>query len=353
MAFFVFAPLLASTLGDPIECSACTEAGGTGCGGDNKRDIIAIESGTTTGHIDVGAFLDCANLRGVTIKPGVTTINNFALGSNSMTSLSIPSTVTTMGNAVFGSTFDLATVTFEAGFQMTTLPLMIFYQTSSLTSITLPSSIVEIGNKAFEESGLTSIEIPVSVQTIGTDAFKSNEALASVTFADDSVLTTIEESAFKGCNSLNLVKIPNTVTIIGDNAFEGVDPTRRGRRGLLQAGPGPGGLDSVSIPAGATVGDDAFANQACDENLYQRGTTMCGCDTTDDSCFLEGGAPTEAPTEAAPPLSPVAITGIALGSVVGAVAIGYISCKACVASGSGSGSGSTESGQKLLSSTYL
>ncbi len=201
---------------------------------------------------------------------------------------------------------------------------------------------------------LESIEIPASVQTIGTAAFNGDEALTSVTFADDSVLTTIEEVAFNGCNSLNLVKIPNSVTTIGINAFRGGNFKLRGRRGLLQTGPDVGSLDSVSIPEGATVGAGAFANQPCPEESYTAGTTMCECDTTDDSCFLEGGAPTAAPTAAPPPpLSPVAITGIALGSVVGAAAVGYVSYGAYAASGSGSGSGSTESGQKLLTFTYL
>jgi hypothetical protein len=67
---------------------------------------------------------------------------------------------------------------------------------SSLTSITIPESVTEIGEHAFEGcSSLTSITIPESVTVIG-------------------------ESAFAGCSSLTSITIPKRVTVIGGYAFE-------------------------------------------------------------------------------------------------------------------------------------
>jgi hypothetical protein len=79
--------------------------------------------------------------------------------------------------------------------------------------------ITKIGNSAFAgQSGITSVEIPNTVTIIGQSAFQST-ALAAVTFASGSQLEVIGNNAFAGCSALTSVNIPSSVTSIGSNAF--------------------------------------------------------------------------------------------------------------------------------------
>ena len=88
-----------------------------------------------------------------------------------------------------------------------------------MTSITIPNSVTDIGNYAFSScAGLTSITIPDSVTSIGNGAFQYCTSLTSMTIPDS--VTSIGKYAFKKCTSLTSMTIGNSVTSIGDYAFE-------------------------------------------------------------------------------------------------------------------------------------
>ncbi len=89
---------------------------------------------------------------------------------------------------------------------------------SSLTSITIPDSVTSIGYEAFYDcSSLTSVTIGNSVTFIGGSAFQGCIGLTSITIPDS--VTFIGGSAFEGCRSLTSVTIGNSVTSIGYEAF--------------------------------------------------------------------------------------------------------------------------------------
>ena len=90
---------------------------------------------------------------------------------------------------------------------------------SSLTSLTLPSSVTLIGGHAFEKcSGLTSLTLPSSVTSIGEFAFRYCSGLTSLTLP--SGVTTIDYYAFADCRGLTSLTLPSSVTSIGGHAFE-------------------------------------------------------------------------------------------------------------------------------------
>ena len=93
-----------------------------------------------------------------------------------------------------------------------------FYGCTSLTSVTIPNSVTSIGDYAFSNcTSLTSVTIPNSVTNIGNSAFYNCTSLTSVNIPNS--VTTIGWEVFQGCTSLTSITIPNSVTSIGNRAF--------------------------------------------------------------------------------------------------------------------------------------
>jgi hypothetical protein len=88
----------------------------------------------------------------------------------------------------------------------------------SLNNVTIPTSVTSIGNGAFFECySLTSVTIPNGVTSLGQDVFDSCISLTNVTIPNS--VTSLGQSAFGSCINLTGVTIPDSVTSIGDWAF--------------------------------------------------------------------------------------------------------------------------------------
>jgi len=130
--------------------------------------------------------------------------------------VTIPESVTTIGNSVFIGCINLTSVTISNNFGIS--ELFAYESRGRLTSVTIPESVTTIGEEAFRNcSGLTSITIPKSVTTIADWAFLDCINLRKVTIRNG--LTTIGEYAFRNCSSLTKVTISESVKNIGDWAF--------------------------------------------------------------------------------------------------------------------------------------
>ena len=161
------------------------------------------------------------------IPDDVTSIGNNAFEScTGLTTITIPASVTSIGNGVFAGCSNLATMTVEAGNTVydsrNVCNAIIEKSTNTLIAgckgTTIPTTVTSIGNAAFSScSGLTSITIPASVKSIGDFAFDGCENLTSITIPAS--VTSIGNAAFQCCNGLTSITIPATVTSIGDYAF--------------------------------------------------------------------------------------------------------------------------------------
>jgi hypothetical protein len=92
------------------------------------------------------------------------------------------------------------------------------FQNSSATNVTIPDSVVSLGQYAFyNNTSLTSVTIGNGVVSIPYSTFNSDPALRRVTVGNR--VTSIEYFAFRGCTSLTNIIMPNTLTNFGDFVF--------------------------------------------------------------------------------------------------------------------------------------
>ncbi|WP_134391388.1 leucine-rich repeat protein, partial [Flavobacterium psychrophilum] len=137
-----------------------------------------------------------------------------------VTSSTAPFTVKVARNANFTGAAEIPEiVTYNSkNYIVTAIGEDAFEHCNTLTSVTIPNSVTDIENGAFFScSGLTSITIPNSVTAIENFAFFGCFGLTSVTIPNS--VTAIENFAFFGCFGLTSVTIPNSVTAIEERAF--------------------------------------------------------------------------------------------------------------------------------------
>ena len=179
-----------------------------------------------------------------------------------LTSLSLPSGITSIGNYAFQDCWGLTSFVIPS--KVTTIGISAFYGCSGLTSLDIPSSVTSIYMYAFAYcSGLTNLVIPSGVTTIAGYAFKSCSGLTNLVIP--SGVTTIVRNAFSGCSGLTSLNIPSSVTSIGESTFSGcsgltslVIPSSVTSI-LISAFYGCSGLASLVIPSNVTsIWESAF-----------------------------------------------------------------------------------------------
>ena len=200
---------------------------------------------------------NCTSLTSVTIPDSVTTIGSRAFsGCTGLTSVTIPNSVTTIYDSVFRSCTGLTSVTI--GNSVTSFGDSAFRECTGLTSVTIPDSIATIGSTVFQGcSSLTRVNsnvdgeciIPNGITTISSGMFRSCIGFTSVTIPNS--VGSIGASAFRDCTGITRVNsnivgkciIPNTITTAGNSAFNGCT-----------------GLTSVTIPNSITsISQNLFA----------------------------------------------------------------------------------------------
>ncbi|MEE1143200.1 MAG: leucine-rich repeat protein [Bacteroidales bacterium] len=180
----------------------------------------------TVTSIGNGAFLNngedvnevyCASLTSVTIPNTVTSIGNVAFkGCYNLISVDIPNSVTSIGESAFSGCTHLSSITIPNS--VTSIGKSAFAFCEHLTSAIISNSLTTIAEEMFFACGrLTEVTIPNGVVSIGAHAFRRCGRLTEVTIPNGVV--SIGAHAFRVCSSLTEVTIPSSVISIGDSAF--------------------------------------------------------------------------------------------------------------------------------------
>ena len=215
-----------------------------------RANIKSIAIGNSVTSIGDRAFYQCLGLTNVTIPNSITSIGGNAFRDcDGLTSITIPDGVTSIGDYAFCDCDGLMSVTFGGG--VTSIGNGAFAICFGLTSVTIPNSVTSIGEGAFSScDGLSSVTIGNSVTSIGDEVFYGCSSLTSMVVENgntvydsrnncNAIIETATNTLILGCKN---TIIPNSVTSIGESAFE-----------LCT------GLTSITIPNGVTsIGGNAF-----------------------------------------------------------------------------------------------
>jgi len=183
----------------------------------------------------------------VTIPDSVTSIGSSVFrGCTSLTSIIVPNSVTTIQEAAFSLCTSLTNITVDAANADYSNRDGVLFNKDHTVIIQCP------GGKA------GTYTVPNSVTTIGRNAFDGCKSLTGITIPDS--VTTIGGAAFYGCTSLTSVSIPDSVTSIGSWVFRECTS-----------------LTSVTIPDSVTsIGDFVFFGCPSLRGMYFQGNALSG-----------------------------------------------------------------------------
>ena len=265
----------------------------------NAGGAYAVAEGTST--IDEGAF-SSAQITSLTLPSSLRSVSKGAFVGSQVTSLTLPDGFESMDDMAFwympklervdlgGATalpdsafrYDkaLAEVNFRPDLNRLTDVGDYAFDTTALTSVTLPDSVVSIGKGAFaDNAALTSVHLGSGVASIGESAFVDANALASLSVAPANSMYTVEDGVLysKGDAGRTLVlylptktdtdvTVPDGTIAIADAAFANNTSLRRVvlPEGLTTIGygafDGDANLTDLVIPDSVTVARGLVGN---------------------------------------------------------------------------------------------
>ena len=215
--------------------------------------------------------------------PGVTSVGDYAFSDNKFTRITIPGSITTIGEGAFANNYNLQVIEFD--FEHATNPINIISKnmfslseygsmnSSNLISLFIPANIQTIKENAFRNLQFSSIEFENNIET-------NEDEGEEVEISNPSQLETIEANAFRideqaPISPTNYIQLslPNRIETIGAGAFQNV---KLGRL-IFQ-------VDDSSYSALKTIGANAF-------NVYE--TNIANINTEDfcDTVPGEEGQP--------------------------------------------------------------
>ena len=160
----------------------------------------------------------------IVIDEGITYLGNYLLyGLNAATSISLPSTLAASGGLAFagckklvdyecaeGCCISVVDGTFVLSDHGATL-LSVPDKSKLVGEVTVPSTVTSIGNNLSGATAMTSVVLPAGLTRIGVNAFKGCTGLTEITLPCD---LGSSSNAFDGCSSLVSISFAEGVTSV-------------------------------------------------------------------------------------------------------------------------------------------
>ncbi|MBQ3527971.1 MAG: leucine-rich repeat protein, partial [Clostridia bacterium] len=220
----------------------------------------------------------------VVFEEGITHIGDYAFHSSSngraLTSVSLPSTLKSIGSYSFAYSQSLGNISFPAS--LLTIGDHAFYECQSLSVNTLPESLTDIGDYSFYNCDGINIDILIheNIRRVGSHAFYDCDGIPKITVK--SADTELSTYAFAECSTVKELLIPVDYDI-ANNPFNGISTVERitysfGNSGKMRDKTynnfydfveyfSRQSLDTVIFEEGIThIGDYAFCGQSDVEN---------------------------------------------------------------------------------------
>lgn len=225
----------------------------------NCPHLKEIELNVGCDNVYTGAFQQCTNLEKITLATAKTSLSSmfitvpstlttvvvlggtligasFLAYNTTVTNLTLPSTIITVGTCAFQYYKGATTIYLPNVARIDSTA----FEGCTATVYTFASTAMSYGNGIFKSSSITSFTMPAGISNVGDDMFSHCVNLTNITLHND--IKTIGARAFQACTSLTSIDLRN-VTSIGNNAFENCTS-----------------LTSITLPAGIkSIGEYAFS----------------------------------------------------------------------------------------------
>ena len=202
---------------------------------EDNRSLKSVNIPAKVKTIGVQAFYNCG-LTDLVIPEGVQTIDSYAFFNNSLQNLTLPSTITSIGNEAFRYNNNLQSITCNAA-TPPTLGDDAFYGCYNIQEVKVPLASIAAYRKVYGWKDFSNYYggeevidgvayriddkgayVQAAIMTESEVSLAENVAFEGAQYP----LYKIADNAFAGNGSITLVTVPATVETIGSNAFDGV-----------------------------------------------------------------------------------------------------------------------------------
>ena len=184
----------------------------------NNYYLTSLTFGNGLTEIPENAFLECSALKKIVFSNAVQTVGQKAFRQCiSLPSVTLTSSIQAIENEAFEECFSLRELNFAENGDLTSIGNWAFMGTS-LSSLTFPRSLVSIGGSAFKEVPLTSVVFAASgnLTEIASSAFATCDGITSLILPES--LKSMGDEAFAG-TSISEIMIPKSLQYFGGGAF--------------------------------------------------------------------------------------------------------------------------------------
>lgn len=167
-----------------------------------KKNLVYVKMPNTIIDIDRDTFKSCSNLETLILSNNLNAIpNDFCKGNSSLTSITIPASVTQMNGYAFDGCSKLKTVINYAE-NVTAIAANFFSGCPIENEFNFPDALTSIGAYAFNGAKFTNVDIPNAVTTMGSGVFQNCTNLTFVRFPEN--LTELPHDSIKGTTNSNI-----------------------------------------------------------------------------------------------------------------------------------------------------